>query len=80
MALNKKKGFDCEESIPPAYVAWRAGLPNRVVVPAHQAGNRFLGFSKDLQTLALGCFLPFPISPGHEGTVIFPDHLAASDY
>jgi hypothetical protein len=27
-----------------AYVAWRAGTTNRVVAPAHQAGNRFLGF------------------------------------
>ncbi len=38
-----------EESIPPAYVAWRAGTTNRVVVPARQAGNRFLGSLKGLQ-------------------------------
>ncbi len=31
------------ESIPPAYVAMRACTSNGVVVPARQAGNRFLG-------------------------------------
>ncbi len=36
-------GINSEESIPPAYVAWRAGAKKRVVVPARQAGNRFLG-------------------------------------
>ncbi len=35
-----------QESIPPAYVAWRDGTSNRVVVPACQAGNRFLGTLK----------------------------------
>ncbi len=35
-------GINSEESRPPAYVAWRAGTTNRVVVPARQAGNRFL--------------------------------------
>jgi hypothetical protein len=30
-----------QESIPPAYVAWQAGLSsNRVVAPTRQAGNR----------------------------------------
>ncbi len=43
-----------EDSIPPAYVAWRAGTPNRVVVQARQAGNRILGVLKGLQILALG--------------------------
>jgi hypothetical protein len=38
-----RPGIDSEDSIPPAYVAWRAGTTNRVVVPARQAGNRFLG-------------------------------------
>jgi hypothetical protein len=47
-------GIDSEESISPAYVAWRAGTTNRVVVLAsrnrfHQAGNRFLGSLKCLQ-------------------------------
>jgi hypothetical protein len=37
-----RPGIDSEDSIPPAYVAWRAGTTNRVVVPARQAGNRFL--------------------------------------
>ncbi len=38
----KRPEIDSEDSIPPAYVAWRAGATNRVVVPARQAGNRFL--------------------------------------
>jgi hypothetical protein len=38
-----------EESTPPAHVAWRAGTTNRVVGPALQAGNRFLGLLKGLQ-------------------------------
>jgi hypothetical protein len=38
-----------QESIPPAYEAWRAGTSNRVVVPAVQAGNPFLGSLKGLQ-------------------------------
>jgi hypothetical protein len=41
------------ESIPPAYVAWRAGTSNRVVEPACQAGNRFLGTLKGLKIRAL---------------------------
>jgi hypothetical protein len=44
--------MDSEESIPPAYVAWRAGTTNWVVVPARQAGNRFLGSLKGLQIRA----------------------------
>ncbi len=42
-------GIDSEESIPSAYVAWRASTTNRVVVPTHQAGNRFLGSLKGLK-------------------------------
>jgi hypothetical protein len=42
-------GIDSDDSIPPAYVAWRVGTTNRVVVPARQAGNRFLGSLKGLQ-------------------------------
>jgi hypothetical protein len=38
--------IDYDESIPPAYVAWRAGTTNGVVVPARQVGNRFLGYLK----------------------------------
>ncbi len=41
------------ESIPPAYVALLAGTSNRAVVPAFQAGNRFLGSLKGLQIQAL---------------------------
>ncbi len=45
----RRPGIDFEDSIPPAYVAWRAGTTNRVVVPDRQAGNRFLGSLKGLQ-------------------------------
>ncbi len=45
-------GFDSGESIPPAYVAWRDGTTNRVVVPVRQAGNRFLGSWKGFQIRA----------------------------
>ncbi len=44
--------IDSEEAIPPDYVARRAGTSNRVVVPARQAENRFLGSLKDLQIRA----------------------------
>ncbi len=40
------QGINSEESIPPAYVAWR------VVVPARQAENRFPGSLKGLQIRA----------------------------
>jgi hypothetical protein len=43
-------GIDSEESTPSA---WRAGTTNRVVVPACQAGNRFLGSLKGLQIRTL---------------------------
>ncbi len=49
-------GIDSEESIPPAYVVWRAGKTNRVVVPAREDGN-FLGSLKGLQIRALNCRL-----------------------
>jgi hypothetical protein len=48
----RSPGIDSEESIPPAYVAWRANTTNMVVVPARQAGNRFLGSLKGLQIRA----------------------------
>ncbi len=44
--------IDSNESIPPAYVVWRGSTSNRVVVPSHQAGNRFLGSLKGLQIRA----------------------------
>ncbi len=40
--------IDSEESTPPAYVAWRAGTTNKVVVRVWQIGNRFLGSLKGL--------------------------------
>ncbi len=43
------KVFGAQESIPPAYEAWRASTRDRVVVLARQAGNRFLESSKDLE-------------------------------
>jgi hypothetical protein len=49
----RRPGIDSEDSIPTAYVAWRAGTTNRVVVPARQAGNRYLGSLKGLQIRAL---------------------------
>jgi hypothetical protein len=52
----RRPGIDSEDSIPPAYVAWRVGTTKRVVVPARQAGNRFLGSLKGLQIRALGSF------------------------
>ncbi len=39
--------------MPRAYVAWRAGTTNRVVVPPRQTGNRFLGSLGGLQIRAL---------------------------
>ncbi len=42
-----RPGIDSEEPIPPAYEAWRrSGTTKRVVVPAWQARNRFLGSLK----------------------------------
>ncbi len=49
----RSPGIDSEESIPLAYVAWRTGSTNRVVVPTHQAENRFLGSLNGLQIRAL---------------------------
>jgi hypothetical protein len=45
--------IDSEESSPPAYVSWRASTKNKVVVPAREAGNRFLSSIKGLQIRAL---------------------------
>ncbi len=50
-----RPGIDSEDSIPPAYVVWRAGTTNRVIVPTRQAENRFLGSIKGLQIRALVC-------------------------
>ncbi len=51
-------GIDKEETIPPAYEAWHPGTTNRVVVPARQAGNRFLGSLKRLTDTGSGCRVP----------------------
>jgi hypothetical protein len=44
--------IDSDGPIPPAYVAWRAGTTNSVVVQARHTGNRFLGSLKGLQIRA----------------------------
>jgi hypothetical protein len=48
----RRPGIDSEDSIPPAYVEWRAGTTNRVIIPTRQARNRFLGSLKGLQIRA----------------------------
>ncbi len=48
----RSRGIDSKKSILPAYVAWQAGTSNRVLVPARQAGNRFLGSLKGVQIWA----------------------------
>ncbi len=55
-SINSGKGIDTEKSIPLAYVAWRAGTTNRVVVPDRQAGNRFRVSLKGLQIPSQICF------------------------
>ncbi len=47
-------GIGSKETIPPAYVVWRAVTSNRVVVPARQAWNGFLGSIKGLQIWTQG--------------------------
>jgi hypothetical protein len=42
----RSPGIDSEKSIPRAYVAWRAGTTNKVVVPARKSWNRFRGLLK----------------------------------
>jgi hypothetical protein len=44
--------YRAREWIPPAYLVWRAGTTNRVIVLARQAGNRFLDSLKGLKTRA----------------------------
>jgi hypothetical protein len=45
--------IDSYESIPPAYVSWRVGTSDWVVVPARRAGNRFLRSFKGFQIWVL---------------------------
>jgi hypothetical protein len=54
-ARFRKPGIDSEESIPLAYVAWRAGTTNRVVASARDAVIRFLDSLKVLQIRARLC-------------------------
>ncbi len=35
--VKRAQRIDYKESIPPAYVAWRVGTTNRVIIPARQA-------------------------------------------
>ncbi len=42
----RRPGINSEDSIPPAYVTWRAGTKNIVVVPARQAGESIPGLLK----------------------------------
>jgi hypothetical protein len=42
----RSPGIDFKKSIPPAYVAWRAGTSKRVVVPARQARTSTPGLLK----------------------------------
>ncbi len=48
----RSPGNDSDGPIPPAYVPWRAGTTNSVVVQARHAGNRFLDSLKGLQKRA----------------------------
>ncbi len=63
----RSTGIDSKESIPPTYVAWRAGTSNRVVVLARQAGNRFLGPWKGLQIRALATIAIYTVGLGGGG-------------
>ncbi len=60
-----RAGIYSEESIKTAYVVWRAGTTNRVVVLARQAENRFLGSLKGLQIRALDA------GALHKTTIVF---------
>jgi hypothetical protein len=49
----RSPGIGSKESILQAYVAWWAGAPHRVVVPARKAGNRFMGSLKRFKNCVL---------------------------
>ncbi len=49
----RRPGIDSKESIPSTYATWRAVTSNWVVVPAQQAGNRFLNSLNGLQIRTL---------------------------
>jgi hypothetical protein len=52
----RSPGIDSKESIPPAFVARQTVTSNRVVVPARQAENRFLGPLKRFKNTGSGNF------------------------
>ncbi len=56
LGLLKSLKIRAQESIPPAYVAERVGTINRVVVPAHQAGNQYLGSLKGSKPVFLNVY------------------------
>ncbi len=59
--------YGAQESIPPASAAWRAGTTKRVVVPAPQAGNRFLGSLKVFFTNTGSVYLGTEATPLSSG-------------
>jgi hypothetical protein len=65
-------GINSKESIAPAYVAWRAGTTNRVVVQVRHAGNRFLGSLKDLQIRALHSMYTVQCTPQYKTKLSSP--------
>ncbi len=56
--LYTEPGIDSKKSIPPAYVAWRASMTNRVRRQADSIPwNRFLGFFKNSSSVCMSdCF------------------------
>ncbi len=83
----RSPGIHSKEPIPPDYVALRAGTSSRVVFPARQARNRFLGSSKGLQIRAQlrnrargngeggGVTLPAPLFSASASGQIFEDDV-----
>jgi hypothetical protein len=76
----RRPGIDYEESIPPAYVAWRAGTIKRVDELARQAENRFLGALKGLQIRALECTknTPPPVNTARMVTILPTQEVCTS--
>ncbi len=72
--------IDSEESTPPSYVAWRVGTPNRVVVQARQAGNRFLGSLKGLQIPAQRSGRHITTTCTHHNNIWFVNNNSMTTY
>jgi len=53
--------YGAQESIPPAHVARRASTTNRVFVPSHQTGNRYMGSVNGIQIRAQKSKIRFQI-------------------